>query len=279
LGINKSLVGVSPIYSEIESYAAELEKRVLRMQKLLESCPEGTLWIGSSHGKPEYFRRSGSNGNYTYEHHKKDSPESKALGDKKIAQDRLRIIEQNLKACKSFLKQHASIEDNTYANSLVNIKAVPHSKRAFLSDSDKAEKWLDKNPGNQNGIEIDKPIITLSGNTVRSKAEGIIDDALYKYWGELVYRYEPVLYLQNSKRDVRPDFLIYLPKIGKEIVWEHFGLMDDPYYASEKCKLIRNYQSEGYVLGDTLICTFESSSYPISSGYIEYIVKTHILKY
>jgi len=272
LSINKSLVGVSPIYSEIEFYAAELEKRALRMEKLLESSPEGSIKIN----RKEYVKRCKNNQGYSYEHLRKDSPAAKALGDKKIATDSLRTIERNLKAANAFLKFHSTIEDDEYANALIN-RGMPHSKRFFLSLSDKAEKWLANNPGNTNTIEKQKSITTLSGNAVRSKAEGIIDDGLFKHWGTIVYRYESELYLQKTNRYVCPDFLVYIPESGKEIVWEHFGLMDDPSYASDKCKLIRAYQAEGYVLGDTFICTFESSAHPISSGYIDTIIKTHIL--
>lgn len=72
-------------------------------------------------------------------------------------------------------------------------------------------------------------IRTKDGHNVRSRAEAIIDNALYDYG--LVHAYERKLPIEE---DVYPDFYIPSKNGGKAVYIEFWGLEDDPKYAARK---------------------------------------------
>ena len=80
-----------------------------------------------------------------------------------------------------------------------------------------------------------------------------------------------------SGRIVYPDF--YCLNVGKrrEIVYEHFGMTDDPEYANNAVKKIEEYQRNGYWLGKNFIVTFESSRKSINTLEIEELAKQYLL--
>lgn len=119
--------------------------------------------------------------------------------------------------------------------------------------------------------EKNKTFKTLAGETVRSKSEMIIADTLYKHG--LDYEYEPYF------KDIRPDFIIRNSIRGEDIIWEHFGRMNDPKYVSEAVAKLQYYKNCGYEINRNLIVTFEfygedvfQSTY-LSSSEIDLIVK------
>ena len=71
------------------------------------------------------------------------------------------------------------------------------------------------------------------------------------------------------------DFTIMHPKTGAIILWEHFGLADNPDYQRKiEFKLIK-YLKAGYLPGHNMIITFEDSAHPLSFIEIEEIVKKY----
>ena len=92
---------------------------------------------------------------------------------------------------------------------------------------------------------------TEKGGLVRSKSELIIANALDKY--HIPYFYEPAIF--DGK--IHPDFMIPENIICKTVIWEHFGMMDSPYYVCDCLTKIKLYETNGYFQNDNLICTFE----------------------
>ena len=92
---------------------------------------------------------------------------------------------------------------------------------------------------------------TMDGNQVRSKSEVIICDLLAK--SGIKYEYERLLEYEPGK-NINPDFTIFL-KEGKELYWEHIGMLGDEKYSQDWSNKMDIY--EKYFPGQ-LLKTYES---------------------
>ncbi len=106
-----------------------------------------------------------------------------------------------------------------------------------------------------------QPLETRSGNymvkteegiMVRSKAEMIINDTLMKC--QIPHKYEMPINVGSTV--LRPDFIVLNRKTGKQYVWEHFGMMDNPVYVERFLEKLKLYEDAGYYLYNGLIATF-----------------------
>lgn len=68
---------------------------------------------------------------------------------------------------------------------------------------------------------------------------------------------------------VYPDFTILDVMRRREIIFEHFGMMDNPEYANKAISKINAYIRNGYMLGDNFMFTFESRQQPIDMKNFE----------
>ena len=105
---------------------------------------------------------------------------------------------------------------------------------------------------------------------MRSKSELIIANALEQCG--VPYRYEYPLYLKGIGT-VYPDFTCLNINKRKEIVWEHFGMMDNISYANKNIAKIQTYNQNGFFPGKNMIMTFETSQNAISSNIIQNMIK------
>ncbi len=110
---------------------------------------------------------------------------------------------------------------------------------------------------------------TASGKLVRSKSEAMID--LYLYTKQIPYRYE--CSLQLGETTLYPDFTILHPHTGEIIYWEHFGMMDEPFYYQKVFPKLQLYTAYGIVPSIRLITTYETRTNPLSSEVIEKIIE------
>ena len=117
-------------------------------------------------------------------------------------------------------------------------------------------------------------ILTNKGIRVRSKSEKILAD--YFDSSGLVYKYECPLYL-NDYGNIYPDFTFLSRKTGREIYWEHEGMMDNPEYARTAIQKIETYEKNGIFPGENLILTFETSMTPINTELMQMNVKKYLL--
>ncbi len=90
---------------------------------------------------------------------------------------------------------------------------------------------------------------------------------------KIPYRYENIHDIYDYP--IATDFTIMHPRTEKIILWEHFGLADNPNYQRKiEFKLIK-YLKAGYLPGHNMIITFEDSTHPLSFIEIEEIVKKY----
>ena len=74
-----------------------------------------------------------------------------------------------------------------------------------------------------------------------------------------------------------PDFTIYLAKEDREIIWEHFGMVDNADYRENMDSKMRIYYRNGYLPGHNLICTYETSKIPLTEEMIEKAIRAYLI--
>ena len=114
---------------------------------------------------------------------------------------------------------------------------------------------------------------TCTGEFVRSKSEEAIYNCLCR--NQIPFRYECSLSLGDTI--VYPDFTIMHPKTGELIYWEHFGMMDEPFYFQKTFPKLQLYASYGIIPSINFITTYETKRHPLSSEVIEKIIEHHFL--
>ncbi len=112
---------------------------------------------------------------------------------------------------------------------------------------------------------------SISGHIVRSKSEALIDMLLFTH--KIPFRYECALSL--GENTFFPDFTIRHPQTGSLFYWEHFGKMDDPIYVKNTYSKLQFYSSHNIIPTIQLITTYETQFSPLSSDYIEKIIKLY----
>jgi len=147
-----------------------------------------------------------------------------------------------------------------------------------LEDTDEAFalEWYKKRRFAVNHTkEINSALITSRGEVVKSKSEIIIADRLYSLG--IPYVYECTFATEDDFRSRYPDFLILNKRTRKEYIWEHQGKMDDRDYCLDSQHKLEWFCKRGYILGKNLIFTYEGSARPLSTMYVDALIKEYLL--
>jgi hypothetical protein len=120
-------------------------------------------------------------------------------------------------------------------------------------------------------FENDAPdFITARGERVRSKSEILIANALFYSGVPYLYEYPVAI---KGRGDFHPDFMCLNLKDGTSVIWEHFGLMDNPDYCDKALSKIALYSSSGWIPWKNFIYTLESKARPLSPRLVDKIIK------
>ena len=254
--------------NDLEKILKERQVMLLELLKKkradVEKAPAGTLRILKKQDHDQYYWRRNlkdTNGAYI---RKKDEEIARRLAQKDYDEKVLKIAEAELSETEkyiSFLRQCSP--EGLYGRyseqrrKLIDPLVVP--------DELFTETWRNEEyealPFDPDATEY----VSAGGIRVRSKAEVMIADMLEYY--NIPYRYEYPLILDGFGQ-VRPDFLCLNVSKRKEIVWEHYGMMDNISYANRNVKKINAYESNGFFSGNNMIQTFETSQIPLDSSVI-----------
>ncbi len=226
----------------------------------LENVPEGQLRISNRKGIVQYYNRknrSDRGGQYIS---KADMPFIIKLAQKEYDLDALQAIHKERRQIDliidSFsLRKAEDIYDELNEKRKQLVAPVIEPTAEFI------DNWM-KIPYKRMDFAPDVPeFYSNQGLRVRSKSEIIIANTFDEE--HVAYKYECPLDLGRYGIFL-PDFTILDPRTRKEIIWEHFGMMDDAgYYESAGKKLII-YERCGYYLGENLIVTWETKDYPLN---------------
>ena len=248
-----------------------LEEILTKAQKSVKNSPQGKLRISMDDGRARYYHCI-DKGNITYISKKNDQL-PKQLAQKSYDKAVIKLAEKRLKWIQKCLKDY---EDNE----IEQIYKSMHIERQALvtpiepSQEKMMEQWLADTYQGKKFLE-DTPVITTEkGERVRSKSEKILAD--YFYRNNIPYKYEKPLYL-NGYGIVYPDFTFYSKKFGKEIYWEHEGMMDKPDYARKAVKKINSYQKNGIIQGERLILTYETEQEMLNTKIVSILANKYIV--
>ena len=68
--------------------------------------------------------------------------------------------------------------------------------------------------------------------------------------------------------NIYPDFTVLNVRTRKEMLWEHFGMMDEPEYAEKAVQKIMTYEQNNIFPGENLILTYETRKNPLNQKTI-----------
>ena len=267
----------------IEQRITELEQTLKSKQFTVKHTESGLVRIAVKRGQFQFYRRdspSDIQGKYI--------PRSQdALACSLIQNDYdtkvIPALEEEIKYLKQFQKIYAAkCVDNVYDKLASPRRQIV--KPVTLSDQHYASAWL-KVEYRKKKIPPEITVLdTENGEKVRSKSEVIIANTL-KAAG-VPYRYEFPLLMDKNASDpdfpdynlckLHPDFYCLNLRTRQEFAWEHFGLMDDPDYATRTAEKIQLYQENGFFPGKNLIITMETTRKPISSKVVTSIIKEYL---
>lgn len=191
------------------------------------------------------------------------------LAFKMYIQCNLRLKMTELKAAKAFIRKIDTIDEHTKR------MVKDPDLRQILQNGKTTSNWIQDwyhADYNRNTMHPETlKIHAVNGENVRSKSEAIIVSELVK--AEIPFHYEQAVSLNDMT--VFPDFVIRHPVTGKEYIWEHFGMMDDPQYAANASRKIMAYAAEGYIIGNNMIVTGETKDRPLDYRKVRAIILSY----
>ncbi len=266
------------ILKAIQRQKIELEKQINAIKKKNIRKAEGTLYAYRHRGKDEIqYYISGMPTVPRYSRSRKYAIKSDRHIVKELAAreyhdtvvDSLQEEFDQLDQLEKFYLSGGGMDAYRGFNYLKRSIVQPY----FESDELYRERW--ENAEFQHKIlkETESSLVTDRGERVRSKSEILIANMLYRM--NIPYRYECALVL-SDQYIFYPDFTILDIMKRREVYFEHFGMMDDPKYATDAIKRINIYEKNGIVLGDNLFVDFETRENPLNIKNVEKMLKQFV---
>lgn len=264
----------SRLLAEIKNERQQLAQYEKEAQRRLAKAPEGSLRVSSAKDRVMFYHRTDKkNTTGTYlGRNKRELIE--ALAQKAYDASLLEQIESEAELLDRLIaiNESGNSLDKAYESLTPARKdlVVPYRQR---DDVERVTWPLHVFPRLDPPSE-DEAIITNRGEKVRSKSEAIIANSLNELG--VPYRYEQTLELSQGVT-THPDFTILRLSDHKTLIWEHFGMMDNPDYCASALRKIKAYQKAGYIQGVNMVMTFESPSAPLDARAIKQIIQELLL--
>ncbi len=186
-----------------------------------------------------------------------------ALAQKEYDKRALLIVKKELRKLQAFLDYTEMLKledvfDQCLPEKQIFIVPAVRSDEVFRQD------WLNQDYVRKPIVDKDHPFPTEKGDMVCSKTEA--QQADYMFYHGYDYLYEKRLDLIDNCRPTwrYPDFTILDPVTREEVVFEHFGMVDDEGYQHSMFDKIRLYEENGYVIGQNFLFTFETAEHPFT---------------
>ena len=250
----------------------ELHQIVKEKRASVKTAPPGSKKFVRRKGRTEYYWRKPESGKYVYLNKNKRYI-AEALAQKCYDEKVLKAAKAELKLVTKLIRMYEpDAIDAAYSQS-------PQERRCLIkpvrpSDEEFRQKWLEQESCMKGFAEGDPEYFTDKGERVRSKSEIFIANTMYHLGVD--YLFECEIYL-NGFGTVHPDFCVLDLKNRRTIIWEHLGKMGDPDYVERNLRRINAYLKNGYIIGETLILTFESATQPLNTREVERLVRHYFL--
>jgi len=258
------------LYERISQEHQRLQQKINSLQEELQNYPAGHLVCCHQGTRCKWYHSDGHTRTYIP---KTNRSHAEQLAVKKYLECLLKDLSSEYDALRSYLKKQQSAPSQS--DKLLNeIPAYSELLSPYFKPiSQDLQEWQDA-PYEKNPNHPEHLIHKASGRRmVRSKSEAMIDMILYSH--RIPFRYECALYLDGHP--LYPDFTIRHPHTGKIYYWEHFGLMDDPFYAKSAASKLQLYISHEIIPSIQLITTYETKEHPLSIEVIQKTVEHYFL--
>lgn len=208
---------------------------------------------------------------------KQDHPVVQAIQQRYFYEHAIANLENNLKEMERLAARYKTIEPNELRETFPKVyqfdspeifqQAGAVDERAWAKSAQQGDYCAsEKHPEHLTQIAAD-------GHLVRSKSEVIITNILFSYGLPLRHEEERVF----GGMSIAPDFTVYSSKLHREIIWEHFGLMNMPHYQNLYQRKMAAFAAAGYYPYINLITTFDDADGNIDSHLIDKLVKQFFL--
>lgn len=239
-----------------------LKQQIEILEDLLVKMPDGTLISNAKDGTFRFYHQvcRGKQRSRVYLG-EEDFPLKLALAKKRLYKALLFDYQNELDAQESYDKK----KEYSRAEKLMDSAPI----RQIICEG--TQKWSQKSyPQNDSFLEHCIHVAP-HGVFVRSKSEKDIAWGLDDW--SLANQYDRKFTFGTDI--VSPDFTILHPTTRKLILWEHFGMMDNPEYARKTYHKLDIYMKHGFFPGENLIVTFEDGRHPLTHDRIEAEIHYH----
>ncbi|MBQ4536483.1 MAG: ATPase [Lachnospiraceae bacterium] len=252
------------LYKQIKSEYQRINNQITFIKNELQNLPPGKLLCCTHQKYTKWYQNDGTHTKYIS---KKNQTLAEKLAQKKYLSALLQDLEKEKLAIEFYLRHHTPPKAEILLTQPSEYQRLlaPH----FSPLSKELSDWMHA-PYERNTTHPENLIFkNISGNTVRSKSEMMIDMCLSIH--QIPFRYECVLQLGDTV--LHPDFTIRHPTNGKYYYWEHFGLMDNPGYSDNAIAKLQLYTSHGIIPGIHLIITSETKEEPLDTQLVQTLIE------
>ena len=156
---------------------SELENKIKKIEKELKKYPPDRLSITRTGDYWRWYRISGKERTYIS---KKNRPLAEKLALKFLLEQRLLELRTELRAVRAYLQIISTYPSNPHHMEMLESeelqKLIPYSRTL----SDKLNRWQTQEYDKNESYPENLIHHTIKGDLVRSKAEGMIADTLYR---------------------------------------------------------------------------------------------------
>lgn len=265
---------MNSLVEALNSREKVLDSVIGKINRSRKKAPEGRIRIcKNARGRVQYYLMDEPNSKVGKYIKKKDHGVAFAIVQKEYNKHVLTYARLEKNSIIRFRKKIQSIQfEDVYPNLCKDRQNM--ITPIVLPDDEFVKKWLsveyERLAFNNSSLEF----YSQKGERMRSKSEVIIANLLTKY--NVPYLYEYPVELEDIGT-VHTDFRILNVRKRKVILWEHYGLMDDRDYRSDKIVEIEKYHKSGYFLGENFIFTMETARSPLNTKYVEQLIKHYCL--
>ena len=260
---------------EMKKERSRLTHKITALKLELEALPNKNLLIVQNGKYRKWYIANGKNPIYI---RKSNRMLAEQLALRKAKEFDLQEACRERNAIDQYLKEHDQhsadqqkwFDENPEVQNL--LESIPRfSPNESLNEY--LQKWL-QTPYETNPQHQEKLIFrTLAGDSVRSKSEVIIANALHHHG--IPYRYECAF--RSEDMTIYPDFTICHPQNKQIFYWEHFGMMDLSAYANRAFEKLKMYASCQVIPTINLLTTYETAYHPLDCEQVENIIKETFL--
>ena len=249
-----------------------LERIIKKTRNQLINKPVGTIRVSKCKEYTQYYYCTEENKQGKYLG-KGNEDLIRRIVQKSYDEKILRLTEKRIKQIERILSDYEDDEiEKIYKNEHIDKQRLIEPVEPTWDQL--AKMWLEEQYQGKGFLEGTPAILTDRGERVRSKTEKIMADYFYRHG--IAYKYECPIYLKGMGT-VYPDFTFLSRRSGKEIYWEHCGMMDCPEYARNTVRKIEMYEDNGIFSGERLILTYETEKNVLSTEKIAQMVERYLM--